>query len=610
MVVRHDLDLENLGSMAVLPDDLSPLKIGSRGSHKGSHFVIIGRLKVAWSEGSWNEWYLLFDDGRQGWLAEAMGFYMLSFEVADTSRAPAAATLKVGKKYEIAPAEAFFVDDIKEASCVGSEGELPLPGLSKRKATSVDLSVGSGRYACIEYSSSEGVRLFIGQYVKFKDLRFSNIRDLAAETKRVREAAAFTCPSCNGPVQPLAPGHAAVVVCGYCGSTIDDVNRNLRVLFKAQKKQTIKPSLPIGAKGELFSTRWEVIGFMRRSDATEAFFWDEYLLFHPTEGFRWLTTENGHWVFLEMVRDRPRLPDREAAEVQCRDLAFRRYLAGKAKVQYVVGEFYWRVKTGDVVSVEDYIAPPQILCCERDKTESVWSLGTYVTAADISLAFNITDLPSPKGVAPCQPSPVSGKVKPAFQTFGLLILAITLLQLYFIITAADKTVYEEKIRLQPHEPTRTFTSQSFELPTGPANLEVALRAPVQNDWIDVNFDLINDSGAASMEFEQGVEYYTGWDSDGSWSEGSQQTDLLLSSVPAGRYHFVIQPAATGSPLVQEFTVTAKRDVTVYSNYFAALFLLLPYPLYLWFRNRAFETSRWADSDFSPYRTTESESEGD
>ena len=68
MIVRHDMDLEALGQMAQLPDDISPLKLGSRGKYKNTVFEVIGRLKVAWSEGYWNEWFVLFENGMAGWL--------------------------------------------------------------------------------------------------------------------------------------------------------------------------------------------------------------------------------------------------------------------------------------------------------------------------------------------------------------------------------------------------------------------------------------------------------------------------------------------------------------------------------------------------------------
>src|SRR5687767_10191954 len=66
MVVRHDLDLENLGKMAQLPPDMSPIQRGTTGNYKGQDFTVIGRLKLQWEHGYWNEWYAMFSDGRGG----------------------------------------------------------------------------------------------------------------------------------------------------------------------------------------------------------------------------------------------------------------------------------------------------------------------------------------------------------------------------------------------------------------------------------------------------------------------------------------------------------------------------------------------------------------
>src|SRR5512139_495009 len=80
MIVRHDLDVEAIGKMAVLPDDMSPFQIGTEGFYLGQHFTLVGRMKMGWEDGSWNEWFMATDDGRKGWLAEAQGFYAVSFE--------------------------------------------------------------------------------------------------------------------------------------------------------------------------------------------------------------------------------------------------------------------------------------------------------------------------------------------------------------------------------------------------------------------------------------------------------------------------------------------------------------------------------------------------
>ena len=78
-LVRHDQALEDIGKMAALVEDRSPLQLGAEGSYKGVHFALIGRIQIKYSQGYWNEWHLLFDDMRTGWLSEAGGEYVVSF---------------------------------------------------------------------------------------------------------------------------------------------------------------------------------------------------------------------------------------------------------------------------------------------------------------------------------------------------------------------------------------------------------------------------------------------------------------------------------------------------------------------------------------------------
>jgi hypothetical protein len=177
MVVRHDLDLESLGKMALLPVDMSPLQIGTRGKYQNASFELVGRMKIGWEDGSWNEWYAVFDDGREGWLAEAQGFWMMSFQSNETKQIPKLQKLFVGSTFTPSAGLIFQVDDIKAATCVGSEGELPFQSPKGRKTTSVDLSGPDNQFACIEYSD-EGLRLYVGEYVDFEDFHFSGLREI------------------------------------------------------------------------------------------------------------------------------------------------------------------------------------------------------------------------------------------------------------------------------------------------------------------------------------------------------------------------------------------------------------------------------------------------
>ena len=70
-LVRHGGNLENLGKMADLLEDASPIQLATEGSYRGVHFAVVGRIQLRYTAGIWNEWYLLLkNDKKKGqiWL--------------------------------------------------------------------------------------------------------------------------------------------------------------------------------------------------------------------------------------------------------------------------------------------------------------------------------------------------------------------------------------------------------------------------------------------------------------------------------------------------------------------------------------------------------------
>ena len=55
MILRKDLNLEALGKMALLPEDSSPLQVGTTGRYQARSFTLLGRILQQWSDGSWSE---------------------------------------------------------------------------------------------------------------------------------------------------------------------------------------------------------------------------------------------------------------------------------------------------------------------------------------------------------------------------------------------------------------------------------------------------------------------------------------------------------------------------------------------------------------------------
>ena len=182
MIVRHDLDVEAIGTMAALPEDMSPLQLGTEGNYQGRHFSLIGRMKMGWEDGSWNEWFMATDDGRKGWLAEAQGFYAICFETDPPPLDFAVRAIKQQKQNTRFIGSSLVLDnarlnvvDTKKASCIGSEGELPLAAPRGRLVVSVDLLGSRGEFASVEIETGKQ-RAYIGRYVGWNEMRCTNTR--------------------------------------------------------------------------------------------------------------------------------------------------------------------------------------------------------------------------------------------------------------------------------------------------------------------------------------------------------------------------------------------------------------------------------------------------
>ncbi|MCS5709953.1 DUF4178 domain-containing protein [Candidatus Berkiella aquae] len=164
------------GKMAVLPSDMSPFQIGTQGKYFGKSFEMIGQLKVAWQDGSWNEWYLIEPNGDAAWLAEAMGFLSYSQEIILNETLNEPTFLNAGQAITIENMS-YTISDIKEFECVGCVGELPFEFTTGMKGISIDLLTTDNNCAYLEYTHGK-YRFFKGKNVSFEDLQLTNLRAL------------------------------------------------------------------------------------------------------------------------------------------------------------------------------------------------------------------------------------------------------------------------------------------------------------------------------------------------------------------------------------------------------------------------------------------------
>ncbi|MBS1191069.1 MAG: hypothetical protein H6R10_2861 [Rhodocyclaceae bacterium] len=600
-LVRHDQALEDIGKMAALAEDRSPLQLGAEGQWEGVHFALIGRIQLKYSQGLWNEWHLLFDDMRTGWLSEAGGEYVVSFLHPVQEPLPAFAGLEAGQRLTIA-GRPWTVTDIEDAECVAGQGELPFKVGPGYKAPVVDLR-GGEHFATLDYSE-EPPLLFVGAPVDFKSLKMTGLREGMPIPEVTIEAQAFRCPSCGSPLSARSKDILAVG-CAACGAVVDTGDRNYQLLSKAlgPKDEKYIPHLPLGSQGVLDGKPAEVIGFLVKQTKIDGieYDWREYLLAAENGTYRWLTEYNGHWNVVDVLSRHPSHRGDATPVTYERQTYLHFSTTPSAEVIQVAGEFTWRVKRGETTRGVDYVAPPLMLSLESTSNELSWSRGTYVEPEVVRSAFKLpAPLPDPVGVYANQPNPWEATHRKTCRTFWGLAVAALLAQLWFASAAGEQQLLRQELDFSPQNAEQTQTTAPFEIKGKPRKIVVKNHANLDNNWVGLNLTLVDKNTGAAWPAVRELSYYAGRDEDGSWSEGSQDDEVVFAGIPPGTYYLAVDPdLAPEKPVPVHDTLAVETGGPGWSNFVLVLIFLVLFPLFSRLRRGAFEASRWAESDHAP-----------
>jgi len=636
VVARGDRKLEDLGKVAALVETGSPLEVGLRGAYQNISFELTGRAQLGHDAGGmWDEWYAAFQDGRWGWLAEAQGRFYLTFgqSLPEQGLIPPFETIQLGEPIAALPTSVpLIVAEKSVATQLGAQGEIPYRLTPGSEYEYADLSGPHGIFATLDYSETPPL-VFVGREVTLAELGLSIAVARETEARHITSTQ-LNCTQCGGPLELRAPDQSLRVTCPNCGSLLDVSQGRLEFMQALQPPKT-PLVIPIGSVGEFEGVKQMVIGFMVRSVEYEGipYDWEEFLLYNPQLGFRWLVRSDGNWSYVQAVPPGDVFHTSGAFggkgdTVQFQGERFKLYQDAVARVDYVIGEFYWKVEVGETTRSADYVHPPRMLSMEATlmplepaltgtaeasatapkkkvkKARSVqtgeinWSLGTYMKREDVEKAFGITGLPRTSKIAPNQPF----LHKKVYKYWGLLLAAIFVLGLVINATGSRTKVYEQTFAFQPvanSEGTQSVFSEPFQL-NGHKNIRVTARSNVDNTWLYVDGDLISDATGDVQTFSLPVEYYHGVDDGESWSEGSQSPSIHLSAMPAGQYMLRLEAQWEKWQQPVTLSVRIEQGVPRMLHWFLAMLFISIIPVFIALHHFSFERRRWADSDYSPF----------
>jgi hypothetical protein len=607
-VVRTDRGVDTLGQFADLVPIQSPLKLFAEGRYGSVGFLLIGMAQLQHAAGGvWQEWYAKLDGGQWGWISEAQGRLYLTFERRDVPVPPISA-LAPGAQLELAGAP-FTVGERGTATYVSAIGEIPYRLVPGSSFQFVDLSDGRGGFATVDFGDgATPPAVYLGSQVTPAGLGISGGEGpaIVAPTTGARLA----CPHCNGSLELRAPDQSLRVACPFCGTLVSVEHGALSIIARQGKRPQL--AIALGATATFSEGELTVIGYVARSAFVDGSWWpfQEYLLFAPAVGFRWLVCSDGHWSYVQ-----PIAAGAVSADVPVRydGVTFEPFQNAALRVDAVLGEVYWRVEVGEQVVGSDFIAPPAMLSRETTPSEQNWSLASYLTPKQVEQAFGKPlGLATPTGVAPNQPgSQGLGKIA-ALATLALFAVAIgkcanapdtvRLSQGFLVPTASaippspvDRTLGGgPPVEAPPSEPTgAVMFSDEFTLAAG-RNLKFELAADVDNNWAYAALDLVNDATGAVVSLDKSLEYYSGFDSDGSWSEGARTTSEVIGPVTAGTYVLRVE-GQHGGPGDVTLKVTVRQGVFRWMWFWLALGVLaVPFTI-AWLAARAEHRKRWENS---------------
>ncbi|GAA4925349.1 DUF4178 domain-containing protein [Mucilaginibacter defluvii] len=429
--------------------------------------------------------------------------------------------------------------------------------------------------------------------------------------KAFPEPEEVSCPNCRKIRTLYDPAGSEFYVCTSCQSFNRFITDTTALTQKQANKITIQPVIPLGSEGVLKGIPFKIIAFLQKKEKDTIYGWREYILYNYEKGYATLAEYDGHWNFVagkEFYPELDKLGKNNWNFIEYNNIEYGLFNKYTAVVTNLIGEFDWD-PLHEKIKTAEFVAPPFIIFKEQDKPGTSLAdhyLGEYTEPAEIATAFNIDVklFPEKIGIGANQFSKHYSRWYTVSRFTGILIALLLIIQVISMTMKPENVVMDETFSIA-RDTTKTgddfkpFATPAFNIDEKSAAVEFDIESFVDNNWLEATIVLVNEKSNQTWEVTEGIEYYHGYEGGESWSEGSQNATVLLSSIPQGKYHLNIYPAS-GNPLENSLRIRITTNIATWMNFIITCLVLCLYPLYCWYRMRNYEKQRWLNSDYSPY----------
>lgn len=369
---------------------------------------------------------------------------------------------------------------------------------------------------------------------------------------RTATLSAINCTSCGAGLDLLGGGRVTTHVCPYCGSELD-ANDDYRVLRTFANLDRPDSPFGIGMEGEIKGVRWTVIGTLGKVETwgRQTWRWVEHQLYSPTHGYAWLVVEDGHLVFSRRFRKQTKPGWMGPTWVETADNRpsvrlgheiFHYYETSTAQTDFAEGEFTFAPKQGQKITTVSAMSKTAMLDFSETGSEREVYRNEFLDTAQTLAGFGLAeDALRPRGIHPLKPFK-TGPHSTFIRDMAILAAAaLVLLGVFFSMRSG--TLVLEDTRLSTRVLPREMT---FDIANTAQLVQISLRGDPSNSWSYFLFEVLDPEAETLFEAGRTIEYYSGRDSDGAWSEGSRSASIRFRPTIPGTYTLIVDEAERGT----------------------------------------------------------------